>query len=386
MANTVAPLNPEVWKYIIQDYLNNRLVARAICNTKCEELLKDGDQVNFPEVTDVRVQSYSQGTDLTIDEFTATQSSLVVNQSKAATFPLDQVQEKQARANYGMELASQSAYVLANNIDQTVLNTGVSGANDTVTGGTLSVSNILAKLSDARAQLERNNAADAELFAVMDPDRVALLQQNFVANGFQTADMHLRNYFSGKYLGFNVYQSNNLPTTQTLTVDTQPANGESITIAGVTFNLVTDGTAASAGDVNIGADLADFKLILVDAINNGTSKTSDWVDVSTDDRRKLQNAQVTAAAFATNDMVVTAFKKIGGAETMATATNIWGTETTQILTGRQGAISLAIQMYPNLTIAQEPKQLVKNYITHTLYGTKVFSRDAYRLVKLTHNM
>jgi hypothetical protein len=58
---------------------------------------------------------------------------------------------------------------------------------------------------------------------------------------------------------------------------------------------------------------------------------------------------------------------------------VFGTETTKLLFGRMGAPSLAIQMQPELYIRPEPKQISDNYITHVLYGTAVFSRDARRL-------
>lgn len=386
MANTLSALNPEVWKPIVQDYLNNMLIARQVCNTKCEALLSSGDQVNFPFINDVRVQSYAQGTDLVADAIAATQSSLIVDQSKAAIFVMDPVQEKQALANYGMQLAYQSAYVLKNNIDQHMLATGVTGAAGTVVGGTLDASTMYSKMTDVRAVLSRQNATDGELFAVLDPERIALVEQSFVANGFNLADSTLKNGFAGNLNGFRVYTSNNLKYSVTLTMDTQPTNLDTITVYGVTWTWVTDGTAANPGEINIGADLADAKAILVSAIN-GTAPPAvgDYVDVSVANRRVYQNAQVTEAAFGGNLSVFTAFGKISASETFTAATNVFGTETSNLLFGRMGAISLAMQMMPDLYIREEPLQLAKNYITHTLWGDKVFTRDEKRLVKMSIN-
>lgn len=383
MANSLTALNPEIWKPIVQDYLNNMLVARKICNVKCEQYLSSGDQVNFPYVSDVRVQSYTQGTDLTMDDLTATNDSLTVSSSKAATFVLDPVQERQALANYGIELARQSAYVLSNNIDQAVLQSGVTNANNTIAGGALSAATLQTQMTNAMAQLARNNATDGEMWAVLDPERVALLTQTFIANGFQVADSSLRNGFKGMAYDFNVYSSNNLPSAVTFTCDTQPTNGDTFTIGGYTWTCVTDGTAATAGQVNIGADLADFKTIFVKVLN-GTS-SSDYVDVSVEQRRAYQNMQMAAATFVSNDCAITAYGRLNASETFTAATNVFGVETTQMLFGRQGAMSLAIQMYPELYVREEPKQLAKNYITHTLYGTATFVRDKKRVVKLTCN-
>ena len=383
MANSLTALNPEIWKPMVQDYLNNSLVSMAVCNTKCEEYLTSGDRVNFPYTTDVRIQSYSQGTDLTIDDVTATQDYIDIDQSKAVTFVMDPVQEKQALANYGADLAYQAAYQLRNNIDQQTINSGVTAASSTIVGGTLTSSTIISKMTDAYAQLQRNNATDGEMFAILDPERTALLSQTFIANGFSLGDNTLRQGFSGNALGFDVYTSNNLKYSVGLTVDTQPTATDTFTIAGVTWTCVADGTAANAGEINVGADLADFQAIFVKAINGTTS--ADYVDVSVANRRKLQNAQVTAGAFATNVSTITGYGKLSGSETFTAATNIFGTETTNALFGRKGAMSLAIQMQPELYINQEPKQIARNYITHTLFGTKTFVRDADRVVKMSMN-
>lgn len=386
MANTITALNPELWKPMVQDYLNNSLVSMSICNVKCEQYLSSGDQVNFPYVNDVRVQSYSQGTDLTMDALSATQDSLTVDSSKAATFVMDPVQEKQALANYGADLAYQAAFQLRNNIDQAVLNDGVTNASGTaVSGGTLSSSTMVSKMTDAYAELARNNAVDGEMFAVVDPARAALLSQTFIANGFQIGDNTLRNGFSGRAVGFDVYVSNNLKYSVALTVDTQPTATDTLTIAGVTWTCVADGTAANAGEINIGANLADFQAILPDALNNGSSYTSDWVDVSTANRRKYQNMQLAAGAFSANVCTITAYGYLNASETFTAGTNVFGTETTNMLFGRKGAVSLAIQMYPELYIRPEPKQIANNYITHTLFGTKTFTRDALRLVTMSCN-
>jgi len=387
MANSFDALYPENWKDIIQDYLNKMLVGMDISNVKCEAYLKDGDQVNFPYVNDVRVQSYTPGTDLTIDDYTATQNSLIVNQSKAATVRIDPQEKKQAKANYGMELARQSAYQVANNMDQGIFSEMSTGAGNTISAGTLSLSNIYSYLAQAKAQLTRNNATDDKLFAVLCPEAMSLLEQSFVANGFNMADSVLQNGKVGQAAGFNLYVSNNLPTTQTLSVATNPTAGDTLTVAGVTFTFVANGTAAAAGDISIGGNAAATQAIIKNAINGaGTPGASTYIDVSTENRRNLQNAQVASATFSGNASVVTAYGRIAGSETFTDATDGWNTEVTQILTGRMGALSMAVQMKPELYIRPEPKQIGENYITHTLWGVKLFVRDQKRVVKVTHNL
>ena len=384
MANTISVLNPANWKPTVQDFLNNILIATEIANTQFRAELVDGDTINFPQMSDLTVQDYAQGTDLTITALNATQSQLLINQSKAVTFAIDPVQERQAKAKYGVVMAQQAAFRLANEIDKQMIASGVAAANSSVysTTQTLTSSTIVSCFNDAYASLFRNNATDAEVFAIVDAERRSLLTQTFVANGFVQADEKLANQFVGKAAGFKVYVTNNLPTTVTLTMPTIPTAGGTFTIKGVTFTWVAAGAAATAGDVSIGANVAASKVNLLLAIaGTATGSAATYIDLSVDNRNILKNNNVAASAFAGDVTTITAYGKIGATEAVAEADFVFGTGTTTILFGRMGAISLGLQMQPNLIVAQEPRQLARNYITHTLFGTKVFSRDAYRLVK-----
>lgn len=79
----------------------------------------------------------------------------------------------------------------------------------------------------------------------------------------------------------------------TLTVDTQPTVGDTMTIGASVYTFTTDGTAAAEGEIDVGEDLADAKTLIVAAIN-GT------------DGNNTANASVTAAAFSSDDCVLTA--------------------------------------------------------------------------------
>lgn len=83
----------------------------------------------------------------------------------------------------------------------------------------------------------------------------------------------------------------------TLTVDTQPTAADTMTIGAKVYTFTADGTAAADGDIDVGTDLADAKLNIVAAING-----TDGINTA--------HTSVSAAAFATNDCVITAL--IGG--------------------------------------------------------------------------
>lgn len=106
----------------------------------------------------------------------------------------------------------------------------------------------------------------------------------------------------------------------TLTVDTQPtADTDTMTIGSVTYTFKTGATAA-AGEIGIGADVAASKLAIVAAIN-GT------------DSQNTAHPEVSAAAFAGDDCVITADVKgvagdlIATTETFTAVTNVFDAAT-----------------------------------------------------------
>ena len=386
--NAITDLNPENWVPMVQDFLNNKLVSKRIANVRFKRMLTAGDQINWPQLADVRVQGYTPGTDLTIDALSSTQSSMSIDQSRAVTFPVDPTDRAQALdKGFAAKMAMQAGFQLANEIDQNLIKEGTDNANsgNDITGGTLSTANFFEKITDAMAALTRANGDDGEVFAIVDPERRALLTQIFTQNGFDEADVALRNGFIGKAAGFTFFVSNNIPVSQSITIATQPTNTDTVVLFGVTFTYVTT-IGTTAGNVLIGANAAAAQANLRTLINTPETTTATGVALSTDNQRTLQNAQASMAAFAANVGALTGFGKIGGTETFTDGTDSWGTETGSLLFGRRGALSLGMQLEPNLFIRPEPKQIQDNYITHTLYGKKIFTRDAFRLSKMTYNL
>jgi|TARA_R100001530_G_scaffold10633_1_gene10454 hypothetical protein len=389
MANTWGALAPVNFMPKVQRYVNKRLVAKAIARTDFRDQLRSGQSIDWPTTTDMRVQAYTPGTDLTIDDNTGASDTMLINQSRAATWTMDPNQMKQAEdKTINDKLANQAAHQIASDIDQQILSIGVTSAGNTQAGGTLTAANMYSTLTTGMATLQRNNL-DLVPFAVLDPERVGLLSQVEVGNGFAKADSALANGFVGdSAAGFKVYRSNNLPATVALTVDTQPANLDTFTFGGVTWTCVTDGTAAAEAEINIGANLADFQAIFITAIN-GTAPpaANDYILAANGaNRRRLQNAGIAASAWGANVNTITGFGRLDPSETFTTGTNVFGTETGSLLLGGHGAVSLGMQIEPTMESAKEPaRPMERNFAIHTLFGRTVFDRDVDLLVNLTIN-
>ena len=392
MANTIVNLVKYPAK--VQAFLRSELVADRICTTMFKDITPF-QQIVFPYMNDARVQTYTYSGSNTVDDTTMTTDGYTIDQVKTATANYDPVQNAlfQDPAWQG-QMAQNMAYQLARNIDQYVLATGVAGAYSTTAGGTISASTLLALLAGVDASLTEQEAFAGMRYVVLDPQRCALLPQMDASQGYMAADKALAegiNGYVGKTsVGLYVFRSNNLPYSVTLTMDTQPTAGDTFTLRGVTWEYIADGGVATAGQLKIGTDLADAKLITVAAINGTTAPSvGDYVDVSTDQRRILQNSQTSAAAFATNDCVITGYGRTAASQTFTAVTNVFGTETGSTIAGVAGAIDLTVLREPmveELSVSSVgAANHSKNLIATTLYGAGVYTRRKRGLVKITFN-
>lgn len=391
MANTYTANNPENFMPMVQDFRDFSLISRKIGDFQFKNVLgRDGDRVHWTYDPDLYTQGYTPGTDLNSPSRTLVDDYMDITTKRAVVFsddPISMAQRKDKTLN--AKLAKRAGQVLGRYIDQDAIAAGVSAAASNVTpsGGAVafSKSNAMDYVTQMLANVEEEYGADGRMWCIVDPLRRAVLSQLFVENGFNEGDSALRNGFAGRAAGLDFYVTNDLPTTVALTFDTQPTATDTITIKGVTWTCVADGTAASAGEVNIGADLADFKTIIVAAINGTTS--ADYVDVAEKNRNKFRNSQVTAAAFVGDVLTITGYGRLNVSVSMTTTTNLISTaETGHILAGRKGAISVGVQKEPTLYIGKESLRPEENHIIYQLHGKKVFYENTFKLAKLQIQM
>lgn len=386
MANNLTPMKAQKYTRYTQAFLNKMLVCDQVGSTRLEEQMTDAYRVNLPKISNVRVADYTPLTDVSIPGTSATNEFLEADLSKVATFAVDGMETAFNAAKYEADLTRQAAHEIKNYLDQAFLNEGVDGAASTVAGGTLAANTIFGAMTDCRSKLARKNGADGPLAIVLDPERIALLAQYFASTGNSVADLSLRNGFAGSVNGFQVYESNNLPSSVALTVDTQPTAGDTLTVLDVTFTFTAAASASAAGEIALGANLAATQANIIAAINGtGTPGASTYIDVSADDRSALVNSRVAISAFSSDIATVTANDKIDGQETFTAGTNVFGTETTTALAMRMGAIDMARLRAPRIDIREESKNLGENYFASMIAGVKLFSRNANRVCKLTLN-
>jgi hypothetical protein len=181
-------------------------------------------------------------------------------------------------------------------------------------------------------------------------------------------------------MGWTVVQNNNLPWSATLNIGTNPSNGDTVTISGVTFTFVSSLSGASAGSVLIGANAAASRANLKAAVEGGSGAGSTYVDLSIRDKfilRRKRYVKCTSDAA----MAFTGFGDISVSETLTASNDGWTNQKQQAIFMVRGAIDLVLQ-FIDLKVADKEKgfaELPKGIIG---VGAKMFDDGAVLAVRL----
>ena len=380
MANNLSAFTPEYWSARTQRLLKTKLVSREIANFEEQAVLRDGDMVHRPYYSDVVVNNYTKGVDVTVQDVAATDEYLTVNKSKEVTIYIDAIDVKQNKYDAANKYIDRMTYALKKDIDgaflKEVLNAEymVSDGDFGGTAGnplTVSVSNAFALFTKTEAKMNANDIEDTKpWFFAITPDVKAAIQQTNLVNGFNQADAALRGTLKGMgYLGtwgnFNIFVSNNIAHSNTVTVSSLAA-ADTLTINGVT---ITFAAAPAAGECKPTA------AALIGMINGVMATAGDFVDFSASDRAKLIAVGASAAANGSDVDIIT-----NGHVTYAQSwVTLWG-EVAHCWAGQYGCTDMVIQKDVEIQKNKEPKKTGYNYLAWTLYGVKTFVEGAKRCI------
>ena len=381
MPNNLDAFSPEYRSARTQRLLKRKLIAREIANMEEQSLLRDGDMVHRPYYSDVVVNDYTKGVDVTVQDVSATDEYLVVNKSKEATVYIDEIDVKQNKYDAANKYIDRMTYALKKDIDgaflQEVLNANLQISDGDMWGTagnpiTVSVSNAFSLFTKTEAKMNANDVEDTKAwFYVITPDMKAAIQQTNLVNGFNQADAALRGTLKGVgYLGtwgnFNLFVSNNVAHTNKVTVSSLAAS-DTLTINGATITFKA--TPAAAGECK--PTLAALKGM----INGVMATAGDYVKFDAADRAKLLSVNAKAIDDGTNVTIVTS----GHVEYAQSGVTLWG-EVAHCWAGQYGCTDMVIQKDVAIQKNKEPKKTGYNYLCWTLYGIKTFTEWAKRCI------
>jgi len=381
MPNNLDAFSPEYRSARTQRLLKKKLIAREIASMEEQATLRDGDMVHRPYYSDVVVNNYTKGVDVTVQDVVATDEYLVVNKSKEATVYIDEIDVKQNKYDAANKYIDRMTYALRKDIDGAFLKEVINAEyqmDDGDMGGTagnpvtVSVANVFSLFTYTEAKMNANDIEDTKpWFFVITPEVKAAIQQTNLVNWFNQADAALRGTLKGMgYLGtwgnFNIFVSNNVAHSNKVTVSSLAAS-DTLTINGVTITFKAAPAAAGECKPTMAA---------LEGMLNGVMATAgDYVEFSAADRAKLIAAGISAIDDGTDVTILS-----NGTTTYAQSGVTLGGEVAHCWAGQYGCTDMVIQKDVAVQKNKEPKKTGYNYLCWTLYGIKTFTEGAKRCI------
>ena len=209
----------------------------------------------------------------TIDSLTDSSELLTVNQKYEASFHVSDGEVKQAGPlNPGEVIGGKIAHLVAQHLDATFFAEVLNADNDFDTGDLTTLVSVAfhsrnpprtlpIMVSRMPAKLRRNNQTLNNLCFANGLYGASSLVQYLLGKDIDLAGSVFKNGYAGTVASAEVYVSENLTGTAVLGLATQPTDGDTIVINGVTFTFKTT-LGATAGNVLIGADADAARLNL----------------------------------------------------------------------------------------------------------------------------
>jgi len=224
--NTLSALNPKNWTDMIQDNLYKELSAMKVADLKLKKFLAHGTEVHFPYFGALTTTAYVKGTDVTVQALASTDEYLTVDQQWESSFYLDMIDQRQniyATMEAGVREATDA---IKQKIETVFYAAVVTGAYDTMDDGdiggangnaiALTTVNVAKTFSLGRAKLGKALNGKRAV-AVVSYAVASIIEQLATSTGFSIQDSAFKNGYSGRFMGFEIYVSENLSTASSRT-------------------------------------------------------------------------------------------------------------------------------------------------------------------------
>lgn len=373
-----------------QEIFQKVLVSKEVANTRFKAKLSYGESVERVayDITSVRVRAVSRGSASTIDSITDSSELLTVNQEYEAVFHVSDGEVKQAGPlNPGEVIGGKVAHKVAQHLDATFF-AEVLNADQTFDTGDLttlassgvpfaeSASNVPIMGPRMAAKLLRANQTLMNLCYVTDSYGAAGIEQYLNSKDIDLAGVTFKNGYAGPFSRAEMYVSENLTGTAVLGLATQPTDGDTVVINGITFTFKTT-LGVTAGNVLIGASADTARANLTALINAPGTTTANGVALSSTNQELLTDTyRITAVNDATaNTMTITGVGSgaLTLSETFTDVTDAWAKNCVHAYYGKKGAIDMVIQDMKEVDMRPTADRRGTNVFSSYLAGIKTFA-------------
>jgi hypothetical protein len=397
MANSLSDLKPEFWAKEAQRSLFVENKAMAIANTQLRNILAgEGRKAHRTILSYPASATYTPGTDITVTALTGSKETLEVDTFLASLVSIDDTEERQSVLDLASKAMQRMMKDHNNRIEQAVLGQ-VTNARFTLDDGNVggTSGNNMVLNTDVVPQVF--TSADTKLDAIDAPKagRTAVVGGHFMrwlklqqagrdtvfGDGVNTRGI-VTNLF-----GWDIIESNNLPYYSVLTIDTNPTDGDTFSIAGVTFTFKTT-QGSSAGVINICSSAAltlDSVVATLNALATTVAEATDagYNAISAEDVFLLRDKRrIVATELTSTTLSIAGFGDIVVAETFTATTNVFSSQRQDALFCVRGCIDQVVQMPPKVEVGREPKQFADLIKSLLGYGVKTFADGAREMVRV----
>lgn len=384
-------------------------IYQIFADSRLESGLTKGQTVSRSYASDVTVNDMGADGSYSTQAIVDTAETLTLDKEKEASIYIKKNDELQAhlplKQKYGRKLAN----ALINQIDGDVLYAMYAGAgtatDDGTFGGTstngltVTASNVATVFSTEMQKLRLKNVVYSTRFkggtvlevpegmpsAGISPEILTYIELFLGGKDTLLGDKVSTNGYTGYFMGFECFLSNSLPATLSLNLATQPTDGDTVTINGVTLTFKTT-LGTTAGNVLIGANAAAANTNLTAIVNAPGTTTAQGVALSSANQRLLKNITATAGSTSTT-FVSIGWGAVPVSETLTAVADVWTTTKQKVycLFALSKSISLVIQKTPSMEENFVSGKIGRDYIAWTVYGSKVFVDQAPQIVSLAVN-
>ena len=211
---------PEIWAaQIFQDFDKATIVA-GLCNRDYEgEIRNGGDTVKITAIGPVTVNTYTKNStsNLTLQTLSDAQTQLTIDQVKYFNFAIDDVDAAQQTPKVMSEAMRKAAQAMALNVDTYVAALYTQAGASTY--GTITLAStdygVLTMFGRCNQLLSEMDCPNQGRFMLISPYIEAqMVKQNIMLTQGRDPGLFTNGYL-GRYMGFDIYVSNNLATGST---------------------------------------------------------------------------------------------------------------------------------------------------------------------------
>lgn len=361
--------------------------AVYLANQSLEDLIRtDGRKAHRPILSHPQVGTYTPHSDISFETKTSTKQTLEVDTFEYAAEDIDVTEEKQTPYNLLEHSMKSIRKGLNNRVEQEFMGNITSADHDINSGTAIEVSsvNILDILEEAEGKLGAFDAPyeTAMRAAVLGPRTVAKLRRAKSDRETRLGDVTLANGVVGPWQGWTVIQNNNLPWSATLTIATQPTDGDTVVVSGVTFTFKTV-LGTTVGQVLIGGSAAVARANLKLAVEGGSGAGTNYYALGLRDQFLLYRKRNVGCSSA-EAMAFTGFGDISVSETLTAAADVWSAQYQESVFMIRGAIDMVLQ-FMDLEVGDKEKGFAKLPKGIIGVGTQMFDDGKVLAVNMTQD-